>query len=72
MFFELVLLVVDVMEKIVSEYVDRVFYNMGKLNEVVFKFVQFGLNRIEFIFLKVLVFFNLGKKDYGNFFVYFI
>ena len=70
--FELAPLVADVMEKTASEHVDRVLHNMGKLNEVVFKLVQLGLNRTEFTLLKALVLFNPGKKDYGNFFVHFI
>ncbi|RMX37799.1 hypothetical protein pdam_00023042 [Pocillopora damicornis] len=56
--FELAPLVADVMEKTASEHVDRVLHNMGKLNEVVFKLVQLGLNRTEFTLLKALVLFN--------------
>lgn len=56
--FELAPLVADVMEKTPSEHLDRVLHNIGKLNEVVFKLVQLGLNRAEFTLLKALVLFN--------------
>lgn len=60
--FELAPVVADVMEKTSREHLDRVLHNMGKLNEVVFKLVQLGLNRTEFTLLKALVLFNPGKK----------
>lgn len=61
MFFKLVFLVVEVVEKIFFEYLDDVFYKIGKMNEVVCKFFYLELDRVEFCFLKVLVFFNFGK-----------
>lgn len=67
--FELAPLVADVMEKTPSEHLDRVLHNIGKLNEVVFKLVQLGLNRAEFSLLKALVLFNPGKNNSDRFFV---
>lgn len=60
--FELAPLVAEVVEKTPSEHLDRVLHNIGKLNEVVFKLVQLGLNRAEFTLLKALVLFNPGKN----------
>ena len=60
--FELAPLVADVVEKTPTEHLDRVLHNIGKLNEVVFKLVQLGLNRAEFTLLKALVLFNPGKN----------
>ena len=59
--FELAPLVADVVQKTPSEHLDVVLHNIGKLNEVVFKLVQLGLNRAEFTLLKALVLFNPGK-----------
>ena len=59
--FELAPLVAEVVEKTSSEHLDRVLHNIGKLNEVVFKFVQLDLNRAEFSLLKALALFNPGK-----------
>ena len=69
--FELAPLVADVVEKTPTEHLDRVLHNIGKLNEVVFKLVQLGLNRAEFTLLKALVLFNPGKESdrFGRFFV---
>lgn len=69
--FELAPLVADVVEKTPPGHLDLVLHNIGKLNEVVFKLVQLGLNRAEFTLLKALVLFNPGKNRSGRFFVRF-
>jgi len=56
--FEVAPLVGEVVQKTSSEHLDRVLHNIGKLNEVVFKLLQLGLNRAEFTLLKALALFN--------------
>jgi len=60
--FEVAPLVGEVVQKTSSEHLDRVLHNIGKLNEVVFKLLQLGLNRAEFTLLKALALFNPGKS----------
>lgn len=60
--FEVAPLVGEVVQKTSSEHLDRVLHNIGKLNEVVFKLPQLGLNRAEFTLLKALALLKPGKS----------
>lgn len=62
--FEIAPLVAEVVEKTPSQHLDGFLHNMGKLNEVVCKFLHLELDRAEFCLLKALALFNPGKLSF--------
>lgn len=56
--FEIAPLVADVVEKTPSQHLDGFLHNLGKLNEVVCKFLHLELDRAEFCLIKALALFN--------------
>lgn len=62
--FEIAPLVADVVEKTPSQHLDGFLHNLGKLNEVVCKFLHLELDRAEFCLIKALALFNPGKLSF--------